>query len=256
MSIEPTADEMPKRADQETGTSGAGASFVSHFSAGRGVLLALVGFEPFAFTVYCAMRALRNPSGTSNEVQEQVVFFVLGLIFTFVFSGLLSAVIAFVPTKRAAPEVNLGFEQGRVNTVLLLAAVGQGLAFFLCGLAMMDSPREPLYELGLRQMVWMVVLVLVAMAGVWWLLCPRKIPYVDYEKSEVAKHWRLGGMIYWNPDDPRYLVERRYGYGVTINWAFRGFGADRWPMLLAISVPLILMVIALGLLALFGGGGR
>lgn len=255
MSEDRTKDELPQGADRKTASSPGSSINVSHFSVGRGVLLALVGFVPFAFTGWCAVHVLSDLTGTSNQVQSQVVFLVLSLVFALVF-GCLSVVLAFIPTKRAVPAVNLGFERGRAMAVLMLAAVGQGLAFLLCALAMMDSPQEPLFELGLRQMMWMAILVLGGGIGAYWLLRPRKIPYVDYAESEEAKHWRLGGMIYWNPDDPRYLVERRYGYGVTINWAFRGFNAERWSIILAVLIPWVLMSVVLILLAVSGAKGR
>ena len=43
--------------------------------------------------------------------------------------------------------------------------------------------------------------------------------------------WRFGGQVYYNPDDPALMVEKRVGLGFTINfgnkmsWAFLGFTA-------------------------------
>ena len=43
--------------------------------------------------------------------------------------------------------------------------------------------------------------------------------------------WRFGGQVYYNPDDPALMVEKRIGLGFTINfghkmsWAFLGFTA-------------------------------
>ena len=41
------------------------------------------------------------------------------------------------------------------------------------------------------------------------------------EKVEIRdddKHWKLG-MFYYNPDDPAFIVEKRFGIGWTNNWA-------------------------------------
>ena len=43
--------------------------------------------------------------------------------------------------------------------------------------------------------------------------------------------WRFGGQVYYNPDDPALMVEKRIGLGFTLNfgnkmsWAFVGFTA-------------------------------
>ena len=43
--------------------------------------------------------------------------------------------------------------------------------------------------------------------------------------------WCFGGQVYYNPDDPALMVEKRIGLGFTINfgnrlsWAFLGFTA-------------------------------
>ena len=43
--------------------------------------------------------------------------------------------------------------------------------------------------------------------------------------------WRFGGQVYYNPDDPALMVEKRIGLGFTINfgnklsWLFLGFTA-------------------------------
>ena len=118
---------------------------------------------------------------------------------------------------------------------------------------MMNS-REPLYELGVRALIWTGVLVPGGAIALYFLLRPRKIPGFDYTKSKEANHWKLGGMIYCNPADPRYLVERRYGDGVTINFGYRGPMSGRWPYLLAMAMPLIFLTIVLALLWLFGRG--
>jgi uncharacterized membrane protein len=39
------------------------------------------------------------------------------------------------------------------------------------------------------------------------------------ERNKDAKHWYAGGMFYYNPDDPALFVEKKVGYGYTINCA-------------------------------------
>ncbi|MCA1625139.1 MAG: DUF5808 domain-containing protein [Acidobacteria bacterium] len=39
------------------------------------------------------------------------------------------------------------------------------------------------------------------------------------------KHWRHGGLTYYNPDDPALVVEKLVGYGYTLNMAHPGIWA-------------------------------
>jgi len=57
------------------------------------------------------------------------------------------------------------------------------------------------------------------------------------------RRW-LGGIIYYNPDDPEPLVPKRYGWGWTIN-----FGHSLGKVFLAVMVALVLLPV---ILAIFG----
>ena len=39
----------------------------------------------------------------------------------------------------------------------------------------------------------------------------------DASNPDDDRHWKLG-MIYYNPDDPSFFIEKRYGVGWTINF--------------------------------------
>ena len=48
------------------------------------------------------------------------------------------------------------------------------------------------------------------------------------QAQEFSNHWKLG-VFYWNPDNPSYVVPKRFGTGYTLNfatrlaWVFVGF---------------------------------
>ncbi|HLL73188.1 MAG TPA: DUF1648 domain-containing protein [Pyrinomonadaceae bacterium] len=52
------------------------------------------------------------------------------------------------------------------------------------------------------------------------------------------KHWRHGGLTYYNPDDPSLVVEKLVGYGYTLNMAHPGIWARA---LLLGGVPLFVV---------------
>lgn len=52
------------------------------------------------------------------------------------------------------------------------------------------------------------------------------------------KHWRHGGLTYYNPDDPALVVEKLVGYGYTLNMAHPGIWARAF---LLAGVPLFVV---------------
>lgn len=60
--------------------------------------------------------------------------------------------------------------------------------------------------------------------------------------SYADEHYRLGGRIYLNPEDPALWVEKRFGIGWTLNfgnrWSWLVLGLLLAPALLA---PVLLM---------------
>jgi len=66
--------------------------------------------------------------------------------------------------------------------------------------------------------------------------------YVQRPADE--RHWRHGGLTYYNPDDPALVVEKLVGYGYTLNMAHRGVWARA---LLLSGVPLFVLWAVLSL---------
>jgi len=60
--------------------------------------------------------------------------------------------------------------------------------------------------------------------------------YVQRPADE--RHWRHGGLTYYNPEDPALVVEKLVGYGYTLNMAHRGVWARA---LLLSGVPLFVL---------------
>ena len=66
--------------------------------------------------------------------------------------------------------------------------------------------------------------------------------YVQRPADE--RHWRHGGLTYYNPEDPALVVEKLVGYGYTLNMAHRGV----WTRALLLSgVPLFVLWAVLSL---------
>ncbi|MDQ3818383.1 MAG: DUF1648 domain-containing protein [Acidobacteriota bacterium] len=67
----------------------------------------------------------------------------------------------------------------------------------------------------------------------------EEVGRVYVQRQRDAKHWYLGGLIYYNPDDPSLWVEKLMGWGYTFNMG------NRWVYVyLAImtAVPLLLIL--------------
>lgn len=60
-------------------------------------------------------------------------------------------------------------------------------------------------------------------------------------------HWVCGGLFYYNPDDPHAMVDRRVGYGLTVNMArlggklFGGIGVGSIALCVGIGIWIFLM---------------
>lgn len=54
------------------------------------------------------------------------------------------------------------------------------------------------------------------------------------------RHWRAGGLFYYNPDDAALFVDKRYGLGWTMNIA----RPMSWAILIGIpAVPLLIVLL-------------
>jgi uncharacterized membrane protein len=58
------------------------------------------------------------------------------------------------------------------------------------------------------------------------------------QRAAEEKHWRHGGLTYYNPEDPSLVVEKLVGLGYTLNMAHR---AVRTRLLLLAGVPLFVL---------------
>jgi uncharacterized membrane protein len=69
-------------------------------------------------------------------------------------------------------------------------------------------------------------------------------PLAVYRDDE--RNW-LGGVIYFNPDDPDALVPKRYGWGWTVNFAHPAGKVFLAIMLLLILLPVLLILLGVQL---------
>lgn len=84
-----------------------------------------------------------------------------------------------------------------------------------------------------------VFLVLTLAATTWVVIASTRLARQDLEEDPDREHWRLGGLVYANPDDPDVLVSKRMGMGTTINLG-RPLG---WAVLALILLPVAVVVV-------------
>jgi len=58
------------------------------------------------------------------------------------------------------------------------------------------------------------------------------------QRAAEERHWRHGGLTYYNPDDPALMVEKLVGLGYTLNMAHK---AVRHRLALLLGVPLFVL---------------
>lgn len=95
--------------------------------------------------------------------------------------------------------------------------------------------------MSVPQIVSLAILALL-IAGVLFVFLPaqRSPTPPDADSRDDDRYW-LGGILYYNPDDPDWLVPKRYGLGRTLNLGH--------PIGKLIMVGLLLLAVALTLLA-------
>lgn len=71
-----------------------------------------------------------------------------------------------------------------------------------------------------------------------------RAPSVVYRDDE--RYW-LGGVIYYNRDDPELFIPKRYGWGWTVNFAHPGGKLILAVMLLMILLPVLLILLGVQL---------
>ena len=62
---------------------------------------------------------------------------------------------------------------------------------------------------------------------------------VGRARPDDREGWRLGGLVYADPDDPEVFVSKRVGVGVTLNLG-RPLG---WVVLALVLLPVALVVV-------------
>lgn len=127
------------------------------------------------------------------------------------------------------------------------ARVSIALLFFVISLLMVTTAIDELnrYARPASIAVWIVVAAM--LAGIIHFI--RRMKHINDELRRVAgewyaqrpadeRHWRHGGLTYYNPEDPALVVEKLVGYGYTLNMAHPGI---RGRVLLIMGVPLFVV---------------
>lgn len=127
------------------------------------------------------------------------------------------------------------------------------LLFFDISLLMLTTTigESSRYQSIVNIALWVIVAVMVA--GIAYFI--RRMKRINDHLRSVAgewyvqrpadeRHWRHGGLTYYNPEDPALVVEKLVGYGYTLNMAHRGVWARA---LLLSGVPLFVLWAVLSL---------
>lgn len=86
------------------------------------------------------------------------------------------------------------------------------------------------------------VIIVVSLLGMMIYLKRKGLDQQRDPASDDERHWRIGGGIYYNPDDPALFVPKRYGLGWTINFA----RPMSWVLVGCIAgIPVIIAVVSL-----------
>jgi uncharacterized membrane protein len=124
----------------------------------------------------------------------------------------------------------------RANLLLMIAGVW-GVSAMMCAIALL-----PLYSDAGRP-AWMVAVLPFIVIG---SIVPFVIQMVRLTRDTTSgsdgtpdRCWKFG-LIYFNPDDPAIVVEKRFGLGYTINFGHRGV---IWILGLAVLVFVLLRVL-------------
>ena len=85
----------------------------------------------------------------------------------------------------------------------------------------------------------LVIFVVPATASIYLMTLDHAVPMTRAGGDLTPDHaWKLG-IIYFNPDDPAFLVEKRFGIGWTLNfghrWAWVAIGAALIPMAIGLA---------------------
>lgn len=112
-----------------------------------------------------------------------------------------------------------------------LIAVEYMLGLLFSIIAINPLVSFPVWAIALSPMLFVVPIVIVMMRAA---AQPKDPPEPTPDEC-----WKGGGVIYYNPDDPALMVEKRFGAGYTFNFA------NRWSWVLLGSLVLIVLSIFL-----------
>lgn len=121
------------------------------------------------------------------------------------------------------------------------------LLFLIISLAMVTTAIDELnrYMRPISIALWLIVAVMIVgiIYFIWRMKrindALRRVAGEWYvQRPGDERHWRHGGLTYYNPEDPALVVEKLVGYGYTLNMAHPGIWARA---LLLAGVPLFVM---------------
>lgn len=118
-----------------------------------------------------------------------------------------------------------------------------------CGLALMVGYVAPMAAVRGTRAVWVGLGLLAGCLAVGFVPLLRATRAAPPIAGASAADYRWGGLLYWNPRDPRVWVEKRIGLGWTLNFA----RPLAWGMLALLLLPAVGALVAVAWIARVGG---
>jgi uncharacterized membrane protein len=148
-----------------------------------------------------------------------------------------SRMLLVLPPKHTEPQERILFERARVKGTLLLLGFMNWCTLHICCISIVRAlfsglPHAVFLALGVPA----VLVALIFLPLYFWLVPKQPVS---------STHWKWD-FFYWNPNDPSLVVERRYGYGFTLN-----FGRPlAWVYIAFVFFPLLVVIISLIIISL------
>jgi uncharacterized membrane protein len=122
-------------------------------------------------------------------------------------------------------------------------ALGDLRGWVCCGIALMVGYVAPMAAVRGPRAVWVGLALLSACIAVGFVPLLRATRSAPPIPGASAADYRWGGLVYWNPRDPRLWVEKRLGLGWTLNFA----RPLAWVLLVALLAPAVIALMVVGL---------
>ncbi len=178
-------------------------------------------------------------------------FLIIGLIVQAI-NMIMFFVFLSLPSKYTEPLENFRFERARMRNLFFLLGVMHWFALVFCHISIVITLAPEAMPGALLLEGVAAILVILVLLPLYYLFRPKLPPLLAGRKDVQISdpHWKLE-TFYWNKDNPKLIIERKYGYGFTVNLARPAVWGLAALIAFLIMGPMIVIFI---LLAILGSG--